>query len=198
MLIVETLEHLAREHDLFCHPNKSADNLDGPDEIYLFSRPAPPTDQTQYRYAFARWWVADGPLDLWVMLNPALGDTEKRQRPTLDRCIKRSKALGASGVIIANLFAARHNKPEGLRTTSDPVGPHNNAVLGVLSALAEHTFVAWGADGNMHGRAAAVVPLLRHPLCLGVTANGQPRHPLYVRKSVDAESWPVRERAEAQ
>ena len=181
MLIAEKLEELAAQHDLLCRTDKSPDSLD---EIYLYSR------DMQYRYAFARWWRAEGPLVLWVGLNPAKGDTERRPRPTLDRCIARSRLLGGGGLIFANLFAARHNKPHGLRTTSDPVGPHNDAVLRALSELAEHTFVAWGAQGRLHSRAAAVVPLLRRPRCLGVTANGQPRHPLYVRGDVVDQPWP--------
>src|SRR5450631_3952314 len=137
MLIVETLEQLAAKHDLLCCKKQSPDGLS---EIYLYSPEVP----YRYRYAFARWWRADGPLVLWVMLNPALGDTEQRQRPTLDRCITESKLKGAGGVIIANLFAARHNKPKALRTDPKPVGPHNDAVLTELSTLAKHTFVAWG------------------------------------------------------
>lgn len=179
-LIVEKLAELAAQHALVLHKKKSPDGLD---EVYLYSR------DMQYRYAFARWWRADGPLVLWVGLNPAKGDTERRRRPTLDRCIARSRLLGGGGLIFANLFAARHNKPLGLRTTSDPVGPHNDAVLSALSALAAHTFVAWGAQGQLHGRATAVLPLLRQPRCLGVTANGQPRHPLYVRRDVVDKPW---------
>jgi hypothetical protein len=186
MLIAERLEQLAGRLDLTCRQDKSPDGFD---EIYLYSDD---TNDPQYRYAFARWWRADGPIVLWVMLNPAKGDTERRPRPTLDRCIARSRSLGGGGLIIANLFAARHNKPGALRTTPDPVGLHNNEVLSAMSALAEHTFVAWGVQGAAaRARAAEVIPLLRQPRCLGVTANGQPRHPLYVRKDVtNYELWP--------
>lgn len=180
MLIVENFQQLAVRLDLDCQVGKSPDGLD---EIYLFSH------DMHYRYAFARWWDSSDALILWVMLNPATGDTEKRHRPTLKRCIDRSRALGASGVIIANLFAARHTKPDALRVDSTPVGPHNDAVLSALSALAMRTFVAWGAEGGLHGRAEQVGPLLRDPRCLGVAANGQPRHPLYVRRDVADRPW---------
>ncbi len=81
MLIVETLQGLAAKLDLDCRLGKSPDNLD---EIYLYSH------DMQYRYAFARWWTAEGPFVLWVGLNPATGDTEQKERPTLSRCIARS------------------------------------------------------------------------------------------------------------
>src|SRR4051812_44487444 len=133
-----------------------------------------------YRYAFARWWDADGPLVLWVGVNPGKGDTELRRRPTLDRCIAWSRSWGAGGLVFANLFAARHNKPSGLRGMADPVGPHNDSALTALSAVAWRTIAAWGGDGCLLDRARAVAPLLASPLCFGVTASGQPRHPLYV------------------
>lgn len=181
MLIVQKLRQLAAYHDLECRSRKSPEGLD---EVYLFSH------DEEYRYAFARWWDPVDSLDLWVGLNPAKGDTEQRRRPTLDRCIARSRLAGAGGLMFANLFAARHNKPSGLRATADPVGPHNDAILRELSQLARQTYVAWGADGDMLARAAAVVPLLREPHCLGVTASGQPRHPLYVRGDVATRPWP--------
>src|SRR5438105_1249793 len=145
----------------------------------------------RYRYAFARWWDADGPLILWVGINPGKGDTELRRRPTLERCIRWSRSWGAAGLMFANLFAARHNKPKGLRGMTDPVGPHNDAALVAMSAVAGRTVAAWGGGGGLHDRAAAVAELLSNPLCLGVTASGQPRHPLYVSSRTSAVPWPV-------
>ncbi len=144
-----------------------------------------------YRYAFARWWDAGGPLVLWVGVNPGKGDTENRRRPTLERCIRWSRAWGAGGLAFANLFAARHNKPRGLRLAADPVGPHNDAALAALSAVAWRTVAAWGASGELLGRWRAVAPLLAGPVCLGVTASGQPRHPLYVRGDAAVVPWPA-------
>jgi hypothetical protein len=155
-------------------------------DIYLYSA------DMRYRYAFARWWDAAGSLDLWILLNPGKGDTETRRRPTLERCLRWSKSSGAGGLMFANLFAARHNKPSGLCKTKDPVGPHNDAVLAVMSGIADRTFVAWGKIGHLHNRAAAVISILNRPFCLGVTASGQPRHPLYVAADVSVEPWPVK------
>jgi hypothetical protein len=144
-----------------------------------------------YRYAFARWWDADGPLVLWIGVNPGKGDTENRRRPTLERCIAWSKSWGAGGLAFGNLFAARHNKPSGLRLMPDPVGPHNDAALSELSKFASRTVAAWGGDGELLDRPRVVAPLLVSPVCLGVTASGQPRHPLYVRGDTLVVPWPV-------
>lgn len=144
-----------------------------------------------YRYAFARWWATDGPLVLWVGVNPGKGDTEQRRRPTLARCVNWSQRWGAAGLMFANLFAARHNTPDGLRDMADPVGPHNDAALAAMSAVAGRTIAAWGNDGQRRDRPAAVVGLLTDPHCLGVTVSGQPRHPLYVAGSASVVRWPV-------
>lgn len=144
-----------------------------------------------YRYAFGRWW---GDTDLastaiWVLLNPATGDTEKRRRPTLERCIARSRALGHSGLVIVNLFAFRDTNPRGLRNAQDAVGPANDHVLRVLTTRGAQTVAAWGGHGHMNGRSAEVGPLLQSPVCLGTTKRGEPRHPLYVAAEADLVPW---------
>ena len=181
--VIAGLEEFATLHDLLYVLDKSTDGLP---QVSVYSH------DKLYRYAFARWWRAEDPLVLWVGLNPAKGDTEQRRRPTLERCIAWSKEWRAGGLIVANLFAARHNKPQALRGMADPVGPHNDAVLRALSPIAESTVVAWGGnDSLVRFRAAEIVRLLIKPRCLGITASGQPRHPLYVRADVPVRPWPV-------
>jgi hypothetical protein len=162
---------------------ESGISSDGLRECYVFS------PDMHYRYAFARWWDARGPLVLWVGVNPAKGDTENRRRPTLDRCIRWSRSWEAGGLMFANLFAARYNKPRDLRGVPDPVGPYNDAALKALSQAASRTVAAWGSWGRLKGRAAQVASLLTSPVCLGVTASGQPRHPLYVRGGTQPMPW---------
>lgn len=179
------LKHFADRHDLRYEPKPPKPSNDGLPEVYVY------THDMDYRYAFARWWDDQGPLVLWVGVNPAKGDTEQRHRPTLDRCIRRSRELGAAGLIFANLFAARHNQPSGLRSTPDPIGAHNDEALAELSKIAGWTIAAWGEqDALGRARARVVRRLLVRPLCLGVTASGDPRHPLYVAGSVPLEPWP--------
>jgi hypothetical protein len=145
----------------------------------------------RYRYAFGRWWGAQdlATTDVWVLLNPATGDTEQRRRPTLERCIARSSAAGRSGLVIVNLFAHRHTDPRDLRQATDPVGRANDDALRLLTSTAPRTVAAWGAGGRLHGRSRAVAPLLNRPLCLGVTRRGEPRHPLYVPRAAPLVPW---------
>ena len=174
------LEQFATRHGLLYRCDEPAD---GPSDAYVYSH------DMRYRYAFARRWAEEGPLVLWIMLNPAKGDTEQRRRPTLERCIRWSRSWGASGLLIGNLFAARDNKPNGLRETPDPVGPHNDEALRAMTDMANRTVVAWGNKGQRHGRADQVAGLFSNPVCFGFTASGAPRHPLYLPNETQAEPW---------
>jgi hypothetical protein len=177
---IAQLEQFATRRGLLYRCDAPADGLS---DAYVYSH------DMQYRYAFARWWAVEGPLVLWVGVNPAKGDTEQRRRPTLERCIRWSRSWGASGLLIGNLFAARHNKPKGLREAPDPVGPHNDEGLRVMTDMANRTVVAWGNDGQRHGRPEQVAGLLSNPVCFGVTGSGAPRHPLYVPSDTPVEPW---------
>lgn len=106
---------LASEHSLLHTETSHGGLADG----YLHSA------DMVHRYAFERWWGDSDPAtsDIWVLFNPATGDTEQRYRPTLERCVKWSKAAGRTGLIVVNLFAYRHTDPKQVPQAADPVGP---------------------------------------------------------------------------
>lgn len=172
----------ASEHNLLDRVQTSPDGLP---ERYLFS------NNMAYRYAFGRWWGPADPstCDVWVLLNPATGDTELRRRPTLDRCLARSRADGQTGLIIVNLFAHRDTNPKALMAAADPVGPANDDALRAFSRAGARTVAAWGSGGSLHDRSTRVAELLDHPLCLGTTRPGHPRHPLYVPGDTPLVPW---------
>ena len=91
--------------------------------------------------------------------------------------------------MFGNLFAPRHNKPSGLRHVEDPVGPHNDEALRAMGKAANRIIAAWGCRGTWHRRADEVVDFLPGAECLGFTASGQPRHPLYVRGGTKPVPW---------
>jgi hypothetical protein len=144
-----------------------------------------------FRYAFGRWWGNDDltTTAIWVLLNPATGDTERRHRPTLDRCISWSRSAGYTGLVIVNLFAFRDTDPRNLRKAPDAVGPANDEVLRVITKAGAQTIAAWGTRGRLHGRSGLVEPLLDSPMCLGITQRGEPRHPLYVSGDTKLAPW---------
>lgn len=180
--MTDSFERLASDDGLKDQAGLSPDGLP---ERYLYS------PDMVFRYAFGRWW---GNVDLattaiWVLLNPATGDTERRPRPTLERCISRSRAAGYTGLVIVNLFAFRDTNPRNLRSAPDAVGPANDEVLRVITKAGAQTIVAWGGHGRLLGRSGRVGPLLDSPMCLGITQRGEPRHPLYVPADTQLVPW---------
>ena len=173
---------LASDYRLF---DKNSTSPDGLPARYLYSQ------DMVYRYAFWRWWGPPDPStsDVWVLLNPATGDTELRRRPTLARCLARSRADDKTGVIVVNLFAHRDTSPRAHKASAEPIGPANDHVLEVLTRAGARTIAAWGSGGNLYDRSSQVATLLDPPLCLGTTRLGQPRHPLYVSHETRLVPW---------
>lgn len=151
-----------------------------------------------YRYRLDRWWDEARPRLAWVMLNPSTADASADD-PTIRRCIRFTKDWGYGGLLVVNLFALRATDPRTIDRHPDPVGAQNAQAL--QEAVSAHQVIlAWGARvGEMAGEtreyAAAAARVITAPgaslfppvLCLGRTATGHPRHPLYVR----ADTAPV-------
>jgi hypothetical protein len=137
----------------------------------------------RYRYELWRRW-ADGPAVCnFLLLNPSTADA-RSDDPTVARCRRRARAWGFDAVVITNLFALRSTDPRALRSATDPVGPANDAALLSVARSAALVVCGWGVLGAYLGRSSAVLALLAHAgvpaFCLGRTASGAPRHPLYL------------------
>lgn len=153
-----------------------------------------------YRYALWRVWDRRLPLLVVCMLNPSTADGRKDD-PTARRVIYFAKRDGYGGVLVVNLFAYRTTDPAFLRGRAYDVivGPLNNAMI--EAAILEGTTVlcGWGAtegmarSANGGTRAQDFMGYLAHvgarPVCLGRTAAGHPRHPLYVRGDQPMEEF---------
>lgn len=153
------------------------------------------SDDGCYRYELDRTW-GGGPVAVFVMLNPSTADASTDD-PTIRRCMGYARAWGLAGIKVVNLYAFRSTDPAGLWTVDDPVGPDNDDVLRKVArdaAQREWPLVAaWGAHARPD-RVRAVMGLNRQMArahCLGVTKNGAPRHPLYLRADAPLRQWPV-------
>jgi len=86
-------------------------------------------------------------------------------------------------IILVNLFAWRSTKPAALRAAvvarEDIVGAECDAAIHAAVKDAE-VIAAWGSHGSLLQRDLAVASIMGRASCLGMTANGSPRHPLYV------------------
>ena len=146
------------------------------------------SEDKRYRWWYERRW---GPGDAlcWVGLNPSTGDTTGRARPTLGRVVDRARGWGLDAVIVVNLFSYRSTDPRALKrwaSQGDIVGGMTDDVIIEKSRRAAKTLAAWGGQGSLLRRGERVTQLLRDPLCLGRTRNGEPRHPLYARSDAPA------------
>lgn len=145
----------------------------------------------RYRYRLWRIWDPARPPATFVLLNPSTAD-ELRDDPTMRRCCGFARLWGCGGIEVLNLFAWRSAAPAALRTVADPVGPRNDAVLRAAVEGAALVVFGWGNHALLHGRAEAFVRRLRpgvRAFHLGLTAAGQPRHPLYVAYAQPLMVW---------
>lgn len=146
-----------------------------------------------YRYELIRRW-GDDPMLEFVMLNPSTADASIDD-PTIRRCIGFARLWGYGALVVRNLYAYRATDPSMLAGVDDPIGPKNRAYLS--NNIAELTIAAWGAHpaamGWWGGYPHAWQPgSLKRPgglHCLGVTQNGSPRHPLYVKSDTTLVKW---------
>ncbi len=142
-----------------------------------------------YRYSLSRIW-GDGSIVAWVMLNPSVADASVDD-PTIRACVTFSKAWGYSGLVVVNLFALRSPDPAILSWDwTAAVGPDNVGTLERVIWGNEHVVAAWGAHA-VNGQDEVVRRIARCAgrtlYCLGRTKSGQPRHPLYVKRSTPLE-----------
>ncbi len=149
------------------------------------------SDCERYRYLLTRVW-GPGPKALFVMLNPSTA-TEVQNDPTVERCERRARALGYGAFRVTNIFAYRATDPKVMRAMADPVGPDNDAAIVDSAGWADSIVCAWGNHGLHLDRGNHVARLLRAtnaPLFhLGLTGQGQPRHPLYVGYDQQPLAW---------
>ena len=164
-----------------------------------------------YRYTLWRTWsvqeialtidfeVDPRPLDYvqFIGLNPSVAD-ERIDDNTIRRCTDFAKRWGFGGFCMTNLFAWRDTKPEAMKRVVAPVGPENDRWLEEIAHDAGVIVCCWGMHGSHRDRAAQFLDLpsflerqrAGKLLCFGRTNNGQPKHPLMLKKLTRLEPLP--------
>jgi hypothetical protein len=140
-----------------------------------------------YRYALTRQWDSRPPA-VFVMLNPSTADAH-RADPTVTRCLGFARRENCGGLAIVNLFALRATDPRELRRHPDPVGADNDSFIREHCQAGRLVIAAWGTSGRLRDRDRAVLAMLHEDRidvrCLGETASGAPRHPLYLPRDAN-------------
>ncbi len=137
-----------------------------------------------YRYVLWRWWDREKPYAMFIGLNPSTAD-ETKDDSTIRRCMNFASAWGYGGLCMMNLFALRATNPKEMMKHPEPVGPKNDFYLWRFSRQAEIVIAAWGTKGEYQSRDEIVCAMLGNMVCLGLTKNGHPRHPLYLSKNTE-------------
>ena len=162
------------------------------------------SDCGKYRYQLERALVPDDlcssvtdrPIVAGIMINPSTADAN-RDDQTIRKWIGFGRRLGASKIIIGNLFAYRATDPRDLLTCADPIGDGNDAFLGKIMREADIHIVAWGASAKFppaHRDRWRVIPELSNQIgatirCFGVANDGHPRHPLMIPYDTPLVRW---------
>lgn len=146
-----------------------------------------------YRWWLWRQWQPQRPELVFIGLNPSRADAE-RDDPTLRRLMGFAQAWGYGSVRVLNLFGRITSNPALLKRCDDPVGSENDRWLryglaasgdGKARVDPAAVWLGWGNQGRWRGRDQQLLALLQEAptplplLALGLTTQGQPRHPLY-------------------
>lgn len=149
----------------------------------------------KYRYWLVRLWNHD-PVAVFIMLNPSTADAETDD-PTIRRCVDFANRWGCGGIIVANLFAYRATDPAELMNVDDPFGPDNELhqinALNIAKKYDAPIICGWG---SMTGLVSKVPKEFFNRVsadyrlqCLGVNADGSPKHPLYIPAETEPMDW---------
>lgn len=145
-----------------------------------------------YRYLLTRVWDQSRPPMVFVMLNPSTADAFVED-PTIRRCLGFARREGAGRLVVVNLYALRSTNPRALYGHPDPIGRHGDAFIRQSIKKGGQVVAAWGRDRAVGKRGEEVARSLRargvELLCLGRTAKGHPRHPLYLLRETPLEAY---------
>jgi hypothetical protein len=126
---------------------------------------------------------------VFVLLNPSVAD-ERKNDPTITRCVGFARSWGGSRLDVVNLYAWCATDPDDLRQAIDPVGPGNDATIKLVVAGADLVMCAWGSQCWDPTRIAAVRAIAGpEARALKINADGSPGHPLYIAKSTLPTTW---------
>jgi hypothetical protein len=143
-------------------------------------------DNDQYRVWLSRFWGdARGPYGLSIGMNPSTA-AHHVDDATIRRDIHFMKRASVCGFYKVNVMDYRSTKPQNLLLPA--VAPRSKLNLPKISELAAGASIIFVCWGSLHPKlqkygdaVAGALESQGHDLmCLGKTANGNPKHPLYI------------------
>jgi hypothetical protein len=156
----------------------------------------------KFRYQLWRIWDISKPLALFVLLNPSTADGNKDD-PTIRRLVGFCKQWQLGGFYVVNIYPFRTKSPTELKqylyverdSEYGEAAMNNRTYASELSKKCSVAVFGWGVhhdnretlDIERYKEVLGDIPVV----CLGMTKNGHPRHPLYVPYSAALQEWPT-------
>lgn len=140
-------------------------------------------DTGKYRYLLTRTWDENLPPAVFVMLNPSTANAEEDD-PTIRRCVNFAKKWDLGGIKVVNVFAYRATNPKELFKVKEPIGIENEKYIREAVINAGIIILAWGSScTKLKSGYRKVKEILKdyETHCLGITKDGFPKHPLYLK-----------------
>ena len=125
-----------------------------------------------------------------IMLNPSQAN-EHENDPTIRRCIQFAKDLDGDALIVTNLFSYCTAYPEEIKSNETNLSAQNRYYLTLGQSLSKKTICAWGNHGGINKRSVKIRKLLKDQAlyCFDINQNGEPKHPLYIKKTATLKSF---------
>lgn len=150
-----------------------------------------------FRYRLDRQVSSDPGLTYGFFgVNPSTADAVENDH-TVRKWIGFTQAWGGARFIVGNVFAYCSKDVTDLVGLADAIGPENDRYLGLIAQEADVLVPCWGAQTKLpralRPRLATVAAMLRasgKPVRhLGLTACGNPKHPLNLAYATPLTDW---------
>jgi hypothetical protein len=149
-----------------------------------------------YRYRLERAWSSEGGVVCFIGVNPSTADATIDDQ-TVRKWRGFAARWGFGSMVISNLFAYRATAVTELAIAADPKGPENDRHLGEALKEADLVVPCWGSRSKLPPRLRARIETVRQLLrtcgrpvrVLGLTASGDPQHPLMIGYDRQLQDW---------
>ena len=149
-----------------------------------------------YRYALKLTWDEKLPAMMALMMNPSAAGHEGSDS-TVNKVIRCAMRWGYGTLYIGNSAAYRCKDQSLLDTVQDPRGPLNDQHLAEMAGKSDFILLGYGKPKAARMQGAGLDAAMKlvaaghgHKMhALVLNGDGTPRHPLYVRNSVEPVRW---------
>ncbi|MBB5190088.1 hypothetical protein HNQ50_000798 [Silvimonas terrae] len=157
------------------------------------------SDCGKFRYRLERTVGMTGPVYAFFGINPSTADGSVDDA-TVSKWIGFTKVWGGSRFIVGNVFAFRATDVRVMVKAGDPFGPYNDTHIQQIIEDADILVPCWGRRSKVPDTLRCYLDDLLDVLVdsgkpvmhLGLTKDGDPKHPLMLAYSTKLQEWGLR------